>query len=458
MIYGPIRGIIEMAGRRKTPLRAAFERNLQSGKLLFVFLTVPLYFAGCQSAPIAADSTDRKLVSVKDFMLEPPNAESSPALNLKAFRTDHQKPVLFDSFERLDYLKNEPLRENNCSTPFSSKPVKIFAKVLGHDWNELLKGKTTKQKSYLPSNEGVPFPKWVSQGFSEWLATGETRHLRRLSNELVRWADGGGITSVIPDKDHMQYVDTLAHLREILTAPIIAYDVLRRHGILKGAELQRVSQWLNNAVKMTDRWGVEDDDTWVQRDSHVIIHRGFVFILWGAASGKDVFFRKGFQEYLDQLSRLRSDGSTHYDVSPAKGKRSLLKQNQVVAFLVMSAEIAANQGYDLYGLKYRGVSVHHAIKFLLDAAEDESLVSFYSKVKKHNLIFINRWPSKLSNNLAWAEPYIARFRGTSLANRLNQYVMPSRPALGVTYGGNLTCMFAKTFTKFGKNQSRSNTH
>ena len=306
-----------------------------------------------------------------------------------------------------------------------------------------MRGKTLRQKAYSASNKGVSFPKMIAQGLAEWLATGEDEHLERVSNELLRWADGGGLASVVPDDDKMQYIDPLWYLREILTAPIIVFEAARQQGTLAGAELERVRVWLANAMKMTDRGGVENDGSWYQWDSHVKIHRGFVFILWGAVSGDDVYFQKGIQEYFEQLQRLRGDGSTYYDVSPEKGPRSLLKQNQVAAFLVMSAEIAANQGYDLYGLKkYTGVGVHDAIRFLLDATDNQALATRYSGAKRHNMRYVSTKPSNASNNLAWAEPYIARFWGTELADRLNRYVSRHRPAVGVTYGGNLTCMFA----------------
>lgn len=408
-----------------------------------ILLAVLLFITGCKSTTVVHTPMDRapeQLKPTQQYVVKPALGKTRYIFDPSAIQADIQKPALFDSKRRQAYLQNRPSREGMCRTSFSPRPASIITKARGHDADPGVQGKSLRHKAFYQTNQETDLPKMHVQGLTEWLATGEAIHLERVSSELLRWADDGGLTSVVPDHDRMRYIDPLWNLRELLVAPIIAFDVARKQGVLKGDELDRVHRWLANVVKMTDRGGIEGMH--FDMGSHPKIQRGYVFMLWGAVGGDDAFLQKGFQEYLDQLERLRPDGSTMEDVSSKQGARSLLKQNQVAGFLVLSAEIAANQGYDLYDLKFFNIDVHDAIKFLLDASEDQSLVTKYSKSKTHFLRYLSNNPSNASLNLAWAEPYIARFWGTELADRLNQYVSKNRPAIGFTYGGNFTCMFA----------------
>ena len=58
----------------------------------------------------------------------------------------------------------------------------------------------------------------------------------------------------------------------------------------------------------------------------------------------------------------------------ARGSRALSYQRHAIASLVAIAEMAASQGYDLYGMEGEdGQSIHRAIEFLLDGIDQTSL-------------------------------------------------------------------------------------
>ena len=92
----------------------------------------------------------------------------------------------------------------------------------------------------------------------------------------------------------------------------------------------------------------------------------------------------------------------------------------------MIAEIAANQGLDLYGLTVDGKSLHSAVRFLLDAVDDQERVAGYAwadettPVGHHpsqDLGFLVR-RGHGRHYMAWVEIYLARFPERPESRRL----------------------------------------
>ena len=111
-------------------------------------------------------------------------------------------------------------------------------------------------------------------------------------------------------------------------------------------------------------WSCQPDE---RPGEHWTLHDYTTLMMWGAVSGSDHYFQRGVEFYLKSLRALRKSGSSP-EVGK-KGNRSLLKQNEDVGYLVLMAELAARQGYDLYGVEQRGRSVFTAFEFLLNGID-----------------------------------------------------------------------------------------
>jgi hypothetical protein len=110
-----------------------------------------------------------------------------------------------------------------------------------------------------------------------------------------------------------------------------------------------------------------------------------------------------------------------------RDKRALHYQSFAIWPLVMTAELAARQGYDLYGMEVDGRSIHAAIDFLLRALADPSALSPYT-TESQDLTFANALP--------WAEIYHRRFPRPNLEPYIGKGdVGPSM------FGGPLTLYF-----------------
>ena len=137
-------------------------------------------------------------------------------------------------------------------------------------------------------------------------------------------------------------------------------------------------------------------------------------------------FESAIKGYIDVIGTLRSDGSLPYQT--ARGNAAIWYHNLGVSVLVMTAEMAANQGIDLYSYEApSGATLHTAIEFLARSMKKPELLLPYAARN------INPWRAgngitdpndytfqlgvtkipRLQRNrasfLAWFEPYERRF-------------------------------------------------
>ena len=94
-------------------------------------------------------------------------------------------------------------------------------------------------------------------------------------------------------------------------------------------------------------------------------------------------FQRGIKRFFVLIDgTVRSDGSHTYESQRAGS--ALTYSLNATAELIRLAELAANQGYDLYTVKVNGVSLIDVIEFHVAVLEDETLMHPYSG---HNQMF-----------------------------------------------------------------------
>ena len=88
-------------------------------------------------------------------------------------------------------------------------------------------------------------------------------------------------------------------------------------------------------------------------------------------------FQMGIARYFAILDGLvRPDGSHVYESQ--RGGAALLYSLNATAVMIRMAELAANQGYDLYSAEVNGIGLHKIVEFHLSVLEDETLLHPYS--------------------------------------------------------------------------------
>lgn len=231
---------------------------------------------------------------------------------------------------------------------------------------------------------------------------------------------------------------------------------LDRLGSISPAERDVVIKWLTRLISDTHigeelpkgTAGYKDVE---QRVNNHNSRRNLVAALWGVLTDDTDMFNAAVENgYLRFLDNIKPDGSL-YDANRGKWAMRYTSFNISSAFFL--AEIASYQGLDLFSIKRNGQSIHTAIRFLLDAADDQSLINKYAKadVGMKGMPFHGaqdpNWQFDLEGNtpMGWFEAYVARFPDSANAKRMRKHLAVYRatqgPVLGDLSFGNVSCIF-----------------
>lgn len=278
---------------------------------------------------------------------------------------------------------------------------------------------------------------------------------------VTNWARADAMTEVEDDLVGSN-TSVLFGLKRSLATLIPNWALIRNDPRTSDADRRLVDRWIKRLVNITDtNTGVTQPRTTRvvdcpanQRTSNCNNHRYLrdeVNIMWGALAGDDARFTKGIERFKVALRQMRADGSLPLET--ARGSRALWYQNYAVGMLVTIAEVAAQQGYDLYGMEKDGRSIHKAIAFLLDGINDPRIVLPYAKANfspgpgldwhEQDLRFTElrgRW-----HHMAWIEAYVKRFPRHPNTKQLRKELpgpFLDRPLISRIDGGMTSAYFA----------------
>jgi hypothetical protein len=227
--------------------------------------------------------------------------------------------------------------------------------------------------------------------------------------------------------------------------------MLRKDPLVTAADSSLIQGWIDQLLRFsTTPYGGPQNP--YPSNNHGDLHESSL-MAWGIDTGNNANFASGVQRYIYTLSQQTNpDGSFPLEVS--RGSCALRYQALRIGNLVSIAELAANQGYDLYSMSFNGVTLDTAIKFLLDATANPALVAGYAtqngvcNLPTGSPIGISTYtvPGGQYIRSAWVESYIARFPQTTLGQRL-QYLITGglnavRPLYNPDSGGVTTAFSA----------------
>lgn len=294
----------------------------------------------------------------------------------------------------------------------------------------------------------APFTLTVMQQAARVLGADDPVARRELVGLLDRWAKGGGLSKLDPSSTGEVY-----SLNRALLPLITSFAIVREAPEMDRMRRERIEAWLGGLVQSRPPPGGGDPDRVTSANNHRYLHAS-VEMAWGTLRGDDTMFRRGIEAYRRALGDMRDDGSLPLETM--RGARALWYQRHALASLVTIAEIAAQQGYDLYGLEIDGKSIHRGIGFLLDAIDEPAKVWPYAQTdfnpgtnkpwREQDLTFLQRRGAN-RHYMAWAEPYLARFPERAESSRLIRLLRDRegdrfRPLLDDYSGGNTSCFYA----------------
>lgn len=326
-----------------------------------------------------------------------------------------QPLVLFDPIARQQVIANMPSKYAHRICPV--RPVCAYEPVQSINGDERASGQTLAQQGRAV---------WFA--VSRFLRDGEHRALSDIRAVLLDWAR--------KDAAHrLEGRPTRArHYMKLGFLPMItAYAVLKQAGGLPPREVDLIETWMARVVDAIDQNNLDGkrlSDAYNSRYS-----RDLVNMTWGALTGDFGAFEKGLVRFDAALDDMREDGSLPGETM--RKSYALSYQNLAISILVAMAEVAAVQGIDLYTRDREGRSLHLAIAFLVNAAEDFDMVRIYADLPQDL--------SRLRNHLSWSEAYLARFPdhpNAEALRRLRERSYFTSGAMDGFSGGNFSCLFA----------------
>ena len=398
--------------------------NLIGCLVLSILLTSPVTtWAG--SCPEGEEWNDRRGECVKG---KKSSSKKSTKVDIKSFKIT--KPIgLFDANARRESLDGNPELASLCfdNAQLTSLPASPVD-VVGHGLGSMF-------LTQFPFTDETSF---IAEMLNGWFRTGNQKFLFELRAWLIASSEAGSFSNLIPDPDHTLVMDALFNLRFVLKPTFVAFDVLRQTKSLSANEEKQILQWLEPIVKNSDMRGCEGTwsctpDGWPAE--HWTLHDYTTLMLWGVVSGSDYYFQRGVEFYLKSLKSLK-----HQGITPEYGKkkeRGLRKQNELVGYLTILAEIAAIQGYDLYSVSVKGKSLWTAFEFLQDAVENPNIAARYGYKVQEKAFLDSSY--HVDATVAWFEILAARFPSHPLVVRFAGNIGAERPMGGEAYGGDLSC-------------------
>ena len=213
---------------------------------------------------------------------------------------------------------------------------------------------------------------------------------------------------------------TLSINLRLLGPMVAALGVAEQITPLSKSDKEAIDSWLKNKVDQYEhgmrndgnfRGG--DDGTTARRAAHNhAIQSSIAAMSYGAWVNNEKYFKTGIEQWNITLKTMRKDGSL--PIETRRGARALFYTGRALSALVQLAERAAVQGIDLYNsAPNSNKTIHHAVKFFIDAMEQPELVVKYARTNfapgPSNDYKYQDLGGMASSPFGWIQPYMAQF-------------------------------------------------
>ena len=247
----------------------------------------------------------------------------------------------------------------------------------------------------------------------------DTRYAERAGDALAAWADGGALLGAVNRQGAYEREWTLGSLA-------LAYLKIREAAGVPAARHAVIQRWLC-AIATAVRPPYERMDRDSSSNNHAY-WTGLAVAAAGVACQDRGHFDWGLARARLGLAQVNPDGLLPLEM--ARARLALHYHVFALAPLVMLAELGAANGVPLYDEHERALRrlADRVIAGLADPTIFERLTGFPQEQ-------LTDPPRKA--DLAWAEPYFARFRDP----RLTPWLTAARPLRDVRLGGDLTAAF-----------------
>jgi poly(beta-D-mannuronate) lyase len=345
----------------------------------------------------------------------------------------HPGRVLIDSVRRANSLKRQDpsVRRRYCPpTQVDSNLPPVVR----------LAGAVDESQRGMLDRAVQPFTMAVMQGTAFALA-GDDQAARSTIRLLDNWARANALSELVDIGPERNNAIAQYSLRRVMMAVVPSWAILASQA--DAETKQRVEGWMAQRIAAMDQpVGPAETRKTGQRKlryDYYQLLREAASMSYAALTGDNERFRRGIALYVAVLRQMRDDGSLPLET--AHGSRALWYQRHAIASLVVMAQIADQQGYDLYDVTISGKRLDRAVNFLLAEASEPHQIAAYA-TENQDLSFLQH-RSDGRNFMAWVEPWLAHGNvGPIPDGDPLQIAISARPLIDELVGGNATCLMA----------------
>jgi poly(beta-D-mannuronate) lyase len=145
---------------------------------------------------------------------------------------------------------------------------------------------------------------------------------------------------------------------------------------------------------------------------------------WCGSRSRSDLIDAGIARAREGVKDIQANGTLERELK--RGDRALHYHNFALIPLVFTAQLARARGVDLYA--ENNGAIRRLADLVIRAVQDPATFSDYSATPQH----LFAW--SFTSDLAWMEPYAARFHDP----RLPALMAPRRPFVNLRLGGNVT--------------------
>ncbi len=185
-----------------------------------------------------------------------------------------------------------------------------------------------------------------------------------------------------------------------------------------------ISKWLIDMAAST-----RDANAINRLHNNLVYWAGLDLAATGTLTNRPDLIDAGIARAREGIKDIQPNGTLQRELK--RGDRALHYHNFALIPLVFTAELAQARGIDLYSENHG--AIRRLANLVINAVINQNSFSAYTSTPQH------LFPWTFAGDLAWMEPYQARFH----ESRLAALIAPRRPFINPRLGGNVTAAWAR---------------
>ena len=383
--------------RKKSPLGASF---------LTIFAAIAILLP----QPAAAFLTPEERQSLDlDYQVRNPDASYFDVAGRMKVLQETRDPLLRRQITALDMsvscraLKAVPVLDEELTLPsFYDNP---------DEWD-------------LTAEPLLAFEQMSSDLAGAWVATGDQYYANCLLDVLESWAEKDALLEFDYDLSRPQ---AWYAIESMIFSAALAFSTVTGEIDIAPQRRKKISDWLVRAA-------LKHFNTPANRPSCCNNHyyrRSLYMTIVGVIADNDKMFETGLRSVHSGLDDIQKSGALGLAMN--RGWRAIHYQNYSLLYLVMTMQVAYQQGYDLFRQKVNGRSFEEAVDFLLLALENTYAIEGLPPGEQ-DLAFTND-----EQYFAWMEIWLSHFENPAMEQFAGLY----RPLFNRGVGGYVTLFFKR---------------